>query len=374
MSTLGIRRAASIAWSSVVALDHVVAAELLARLGEGPVGHLGLAVAHPHRRRRRRGLQGVAAAHDALVADRLGVGLPLAHLRPPGPPRTSRPTGSRRRRSGAGSARRTSGSRRAGRPACRESRRRSGRGNRQPGRNSSLRRRRPARGSPSRGLRRARRAATRPRAPRPAGRPGCGGRTPPPPPAGGPGRRRRGCRRPGSARAIPDRASSPSKAAERGMPRRAAATASGCSWRAMRCRITVRTDSRQRSSRVSGPRAARKPSGPPASSPAASRSQRARSALGRPEVGRGDEGQGPHALGVGEREGDGGGRAHRLARDRPRASIAGRVHHRHGVAHELVVGVGLRARRRATRRRGPGRRRRAPGARRARAPCEPWTT
>ena len=44
----------------------------------------------------------------------------------------------------------------------------------------------------------------------------------------------------------------PSQASERGTSRSAAATASRCSWRSMRCRTAVRTDSRQRSGRESG--------------------------------------------------------------------------------------------------------------------------
>ena len=74
----------------------------------------------------------------------------------------------------------------------------------------------------------------------------------------------------------------PSKAADRGIQRSASATASGCSCRAIRWRITVRTTSRHRSLTSERPIAARKPSGPPSSRPSARRSQYATLALGRP--------------------------------------------------------------------------------------------
>src|SRR2546421_472086 len=52
----------------VLAGEDVEAAELLLRLGEGPVGRGNLAVTHPHGRRRRGGLEPVAGVEDSGAA------------------------------------------------------------------------------------------------------------------------------------------------------------------------------------------------------------------------------------------------------------------------------------------------------------------
>src|SRR5262249_643785 len=63
----------------VARLDQVVAAELLFRLRERPVGGRRLPVAHAHRRRGRRRLERVAAQIVTALLDALGEGVVLAH-------------------------------------------------------------------------------------------------------------------------------------------------------------------------------------------------------------------------------------------------------------------------------------------------------
>ena len=111
---------------------------------------------------------------------------------------------------------------------------------------------------------------------------------------------------------------------------------------AMRCRITVRTASRQRSSRVSGPSASRNPSGPPRSRPSAMpvpAGEVARSG------GRGARGsrssRALDPLGVGAARGRRRSPSPSTGRPRRRGRRRG-VQHRDRVVHQRRVGVGLR--------------------------------
>ena len=172
--------------------------------------------------------------------------------------------------------------------------------------------------------RRARRAATRPPPPPPAARRGCARRTPRRRPAGGRGRPRRGCRRRASARRGRSSASIPSKAAERGMP------AQGVGHRVRGARGAPCAGG----SRCAPPRASARPrqrARAPRGSPRARRSRARRpgrpSGRGRARAaavgGRARRPARATRSGWAQREGDGRGRAHRLARRAPRARRRG---------------------------------------------------